>query len=295
MEAIKENEQTPQQKTEPRRSIQESQGKKDKDTSLRYNNETRRSVQESEGSSTQPDGVLHRNPRTDLRRSVRHKTGVPYKLFKQLYGPEWKDLVKELTDECSYFVRAYWYQRAGKAIIRILYLKNDEESVFTFLEKFEVIHVYTDACLEGIGGYWENKSGTYFFSEKLNLPTDVCIHDVEMLAVTVAMRVWSGKWGSKIVCVHTDNTTVVFAFEHIQNCEKNIGKRRRQMLEKIKKDKDFNKICLRCEYIKGTQNTKADHLSRDDVNSFKELFSHDTSFEETQVKDIAENLLSECF
>ncbi|XP_046544273.1 uncharacterized protein LOC124254502 isoform X1 [Haliotis rubra] len=224
----------------------------DKDTSLRYNNETRRSVQESEGSSLQPVGELHPNPSIDFGRSVRQDTGVPYKLFEQHYGPTWKDLVKDLEDTCRNPVTANVEQPDGKAVICILYLKNDEESVFTFLEKFEVIHVYTDACLKSIGAYWKNKSVLYVFHGKLDLPKrDVVIHDVEMLAVFVAIRVWRRKWRSKIVCVHTDNDAVVFAFNHIQNCEKVRAERLRQMLEMIKEEIDSNEISLRCEFIKG--------------------------------------------
>ena len=135
----------------------------------------------------------------------------------------------------------------------------------------------TDACLTGIGGFFE---GNFFHR---TLPTfildkkwNICV--LEMLAIVVAMRLWSPKLKGKCIVVHCDNEAVCQVI--------NTGRTRCPLLQEGLRELCFLSAVAECQlksvHLPGVENRLADCLSRwDQHESFKSEFERMVSDRDT--------------
>lgn len=119
----------------------------------------------------------------------------------------------------------------------------------------------TDACLSGIGGFFD---GRFFHSSYPPFidAVSLSIASLEMLAVTVSLKLWSRELRGQRVLVRTDNQNTEVAI--------NTGRSRVPFVQSCLRELwlyaslfDFE---LRALHIPGDQNTLADSLSRWDTN-----------------------------
>ena len=115
----------------------------------------------------------------------------------------------------------------------------------------------TDACLTGCGGlafgeYFHAKFPDFILSQDLPIPA------LELLAITVAIKIWAQKLQGLRLVVHCDNDASVQAINHkrshnifMQHC-----------LHELWLYLSFYNISLHSKHIPGATNTLADHLSR---------------------------------
>ena len=143
----------------------------------------------------------------------------------------------------------------------------------------------TDACLQGCGGFCENEYfhaiyPTFIKSKKL------CINSLEMLTVTVALKLWAHKLSGKKALIYCDNEVTVQAI--------NSGKVKDSFLLKNLREQRYlcalNDCEIKAVHLPGSQNRLADALSRWTlssvyVNKFKELTKY-KNMKNIIVKDI---------
>jgi ribonuclease HI len=120
----------------------------------------------------------------------------------------------------------------------------------------------TDACLVGCGGVMENE---YFhvkypdFIKSLKL----CINSLEMLTVTIALKLWANKLSGKRVLIYCDNEVTVHAI--------NSGKVKNNFLLKNLREQRY--LCalrnfeIKAVHLPGCENRIADALSRWDLST----------------------------
>ena len=117
------------------------------------------------------------------------------------------------------------------------------------------IRIYLDACLEGLGGCYDNFVYTIPIPKGFN---GYNIVHLEMLNVVVALKVWAASWANKCVHIYCDNHAVVDVLTY--------GNTSDQMLATAARNvwlitAMFN-IDLVVSHIKGADNRVADLLSR---------------------------------
>lgn len=126
----------------------------------------------------------------------------------------------------------------------------------------------TDACLTGIGGFFE---GNYFHKAFpdfiLGREWNICI--LEMLAIIVALRLWTDRLKGKCIVVHCDNEAVC----HVINS----GRTRCPILQEGLRELCFLSAIAQCQlrsvHLPGTENRLSDCLSRwDKHESFRKDF-----------------------
>ena len=114
-----------------------------------------------------------------------------------------------------------------------------------------------DACLTGIGAYYNNMVYHYQFktgevSKMFN------IAQIEMWNVFVALRIWGHQWSSKSVNIKCDNEVAVSVINTGATRDVMLGTMARNIwLETASKD-----IKLKLTHIAGKDNCCADLLSR---------------------------------
>ena len=158
----------------------------------------------------------------------------------------------------------------GKYIPVTESIKRDLNWFKNFLPKFngtakyihnDVTQVETlaiDACLQGVGGVWQNRIYTAPLPNALKNDRDFNITHYEMINIIVALRLWGAEWSHQKVLLKTDNIAVVSI------C--NTGYTRDQHLARMVRNiwllTAEHDICLQVAHIAGKQNTIADLLSR---------------------------------
>ena len=134
----------------------------------------------------------------------------------------------------------------------------------------------TDACLMGIGGIFE---GNYFHRTLpefiLDKKWNICV--LELLAIIVAMRLWSLKFKGKCIIVHCDNESVCQVI--------NTGRTRCPLLQEGLRELCFLAAVAQCQiksvHLAGSENRIADCLSRwDQHESFRSEFERIVSGKE---------------
>ena len=119
----------------------------------------------------------------------------------------------------------------------------------------------TDACLSGIGGFFD---GRFFHSAYPPFidPVSLTIASLEMLAVTISVKLWSEDLRGQRVLVRTDNQNTELAI--------NTGRSRVPFVQSCLRELWFYASLfdfeLRALYIPGHENTIADSLSRWDTD-----------------------------
>ena len=119
----------------------------------------------------------------------------------------------------------------------------------------------TDACLSGIGGFFD---GRFFHSAYPPFidPVSLTIASLEMLAVTISVKLWSEDLRGQRVLVRTDNQNTELAL--------NTGRSRVPFVQSCLRELWFYASLfdfeLRALYIPGHENTIADSLSRWDTD-----------------------------
>ena len=113
-----------------------------------------------------------------------------------------------------------------------------------------------DASLSGMGAWWGNNA--YAASRHLSATCGLSITQLEMLNVLVLLRTFGGMWVNQAIHVHIDNQAVVHALNH--------GKIKDKFMQSVARtvwliaaSKDIN---IKCSHIAGSDNVKADVLSR---------------------------------
>ena len=117
------------------------------------------------------------------------------------------------------------------------------------------IHIYLDACLQGLGGCYNNFVYTIPIPRSFN---DYNIVHLEMLNVVVALKVWAASWANKCVHIYCDNHAVVDVLTYGSTKDPMLATPARNvwLLTAM-----FN-IDLVVSHIKGVDNKVADLLSR---------------------------------
>ena len=118
------------------------------------------------------------------------------------------------------------------------------------------VQVYVDASLSGMGAWWGNNA--YAVSRHLSATWGLSITQLEMLNVLVLLCTFGEMWVNQAIHVHIDNLAVVHALNH--------GKIKDEFMQGVAKtiwligaSKDIN---IKCSHIAGSDNVKADILSR---------------------------------
>ena len=131
------------------------------------------------------------------------------------------------------------------------------------------ICIYLDACLQGLGGCYDN------FCLYHSIPKGFKGYNIvhsEMLNVVVALKVWAASWANKCIHIYCDNHVVVDVLTYRNT--------RDQMLATAARNVWFLtamfNIDLVVSYIKGADNRVADllsrcHLTADNVIKFSPL------------------------
>lgn len=119
----------------------------------------------------------------------------------------------------------------------------------------------TDACLTGCGGC----SGRRMFHKEL--PVDVLvrfpfIHQLECLAILVAMCLWGSAWKGQHLTVFCDNEAVVRVLNSGKTRDPLLGK----LLHNIWLVSCTHEFDLRAVHLPGVENRVADLLSRWHLN-----------------------------
>ena len=117
--------------------------------------------------------------------------------------------------------------------------------------------ICTDSCETGCGGY----CGSEFFHSSFPgaiLQQDLCIHNLEILAVVVAVRLWSGEVKGRKILVYCDNEASVSAINSGKSTDRFTAAALREL---------WYWCCLadfqiRALHIPGVENRLADYLSR---------------------------------
>ena len=128
----------------------------------------------------------------------------------------------------------------------------------------------TDACLTGCGGICGNTVFHTPFPDWV-LQQFSAIHQLEFLALLVAIRLWGARWAGLRVQVYCDNTAVVTVI--------NSGKTSDPFMEKILRNAwlqiSSQEFEIRAVHLPGETNRLADYLSRWhlDVAKYSGLFA----------------------
>lgn len=121
-----------------------------------------------------------------------------------------------------------------------------------------VTSMYVDACLTGLGGYWNDLIYAYPVSHIPALPLNHSIVHLEMVNVYVALKVWKSKLRGQTVIINCDNFAVVSTL--------NSGKALDNFLLTVARNvwmlTAIYDIELQVVHIPGKINVKADILSR---------------------------------
>ena len=121
----------------------------------------------------------------------------------------------------------------------------------------QIIHatVFLDACLQGLGGTFDNM--VYALPLPLNFKNYTIVH-LEILNLVVALKLWGSHWKDKTIEIKCDNMAVVEVLRSgkardsiLATCARNIW-----LLSAM-----FN-VELLVNHIPGSHNTVADLLSR---------------------------------
>ena len=121
--------------------------------------------------------------------------------------------------------------------------------------------IQVDACLQGMGGHWDNQ--VY----KLAIPlgySGLGIVQLEMLNVFLALRVWGNTWAGYRIKLECDNEAVVVVLMQ--------GRTRDPVLAAYARNihmiASYFDIDLFVIHVSGIDNTVADLLSRWDLNPY---------------------------
>ncbi len=132
-----------------------------------------------------------------------------------------------------------------------------------------------DACLSACGGVCR-AAGEYFsvkFPNSILARDDVHINELELLAITLGLKLWAGKVQGKRCLVFTDNTTsaILLASGYARN------KFSQQCMREICFVCAQNDVMVRGIHIAGARNRLPDYLSRRFLDHrFMTRFEHAT-------------------
>ena len=128
----------------------------------------------------------------------------------------------------------------------------------------------SDACLKGCGAFYHLKQEFFHlkFPENI-LKEDRPIHQLEMLAIVVSVKLWGDYFAGKRIRIYCDNESCVYVI--------NKGKSKDLFLVSCLREILFygakNNFTINAEHIAGVENRIPDYLSRWDLDfKYKELF-----------------------
>ncbi|XP_048251676.1 uncharacterized protein LOC125379341 isoform X2 [Haliotis rufescens] len=155
--------------------------------------------------------------------------------------------------------------------------------------------IFTDSCgkryanLSGIGGYLKVGSKYYIFSAGFENELDLHNNDLEMLPILVALKLWGSRMYGGNVLLYCDNQCTVNAINGRKRKKK--SKAQEKMLELIRDEIESNNLHLRCEYIKGKNNRKADTLSRHPIEIFTRKLPQTSTYEVCNATPILQEII----
>ena len=121
--------------------------------------------------------------------------------------------------------------------------------------------ISTDACLTGCGGV---SADSYFrspFPDSI-LHQNLSIHELEMLAIVVAVKVWRRDLPGQRLLIYCDNEASVWAL----NSGRTVGSFTASCLREIWFYACSVQLEIRGVHLPGVENRKADYLSRSHIN-----------------------------
>lgn len=142
-----------------------------------------------------------------------------------------------------------------------------------------VFQLYTDACLEGLGGFyylgdklfWDQTTSSveqkHAFIASISNSTHINIHELD--ALLVAFNLWVTQWQKSKLIIYTDNTT---AYNGLQNLT--LRGSANKPLRKILLLAAQNDISIEARWIRSSDNGLADALSRSNFASIANLCPH---------------------
>ena len=139
-----------------------------------------------------------------------------------------------------------------------------------FEEAKPKLEVFLDACLTGLGAYWEDNA--YAVSRNFQATRGLSITQLEMLNVLIALRIFGDKWDNLKIKMRLDNRAAV--------CALGKGRIRDPFMQAVARSvwliAASKGISLVYEHIAGTDNCIADALSRafDGNGDSLEKFKH---------------------
>ncbi|XP_048251677.1 uncharacterized protein LOC124128026 isoform X1 [Haliotis rufescens] len=204
-------------------------------------------------------------------------------------------LLQKLKHNCRHPCHGSIEEEHGKLFIDISYIEKDEANVRSFCKEFNalcstydgnaetnirncfghvVTAVATDSCKKrrhygpngeilrhpGLGGLLYDGSTLHIFSYLFKMGLCFHINVLEMLAIYVAVKLLGPLWYGKMVLAYCDNMCTVNIINEKEGQKINIAEK--MILELIKKEEKLHHFTLACKHIKGTDNYKADKLSR---------------------------------
>lgn len=123
------------------------------------------------------------------------------------------------------------------------------------------VHLTTDACNSGMGGYWSdnnvNADKNSFAMELPKFLRDKHINILEVRAILVSFQLWGHQWARKKVIIHTDSTAAWRGLINHRLEGAGFYPLRRILLTAAEYD-----ITVEPQWIKGSENVIADALSR---------------------------------
>ena len=140
------------------------------------------------------------------------------------------------------------------------------------------VYLSTDSCLRGCGGIAHNE---YFHSSypEFILKQDLPIHQLELLAVLVGVRLWGKRYAGQKVQIYCDNESAVTVINSSRTKDKFMATCLRELW--------LNVCChefeLRAVHLPGEENRLADWLSRWEVNEIYSLKFNEFLVQEKEV------------
>ena len=140
----------------------------------------------------------------------------------------------------------------------------------------DTIKVHTDACLTGLGGYFQQdnelvnqKNACRARVLVLNQEGSPCINVREVEAILLILQKWAPTWRHRQILVFTDSNTAYTGFTNLTLKGPANAPLREILSIAAKWD-----IVLRCQWISGTSNGLADALSRFDDERLANFCPH---------------------